>query len=70
MTFAAKAKTLKSDKEIHTHFCQGNMSDSYRMFLRLHEKGRKLISSIPALSTHGELQWLAPRVDWKKEMDV
>lgn len=70
MTFAAKAQTLKADKEIHLHFCEGTMTDSYRMFLRLREKGRRLISSIPALSTHGELQWLAPRVDWRKEMEL
>jgi len=66
MTFAAKAKILKRDKEIHLHFCSDTMSDSYRLFLRLKEHNRKLISSIPALSTHSELQWLAPLVDWNK----
>ena len=43
MTFAVRAKTLKQDKEIHYHFCEGTMTDSYRMFLRLREKGRKLM---------------------------
>jgi len=70
MTFAVKAKTLKQDKEIHLHFCQGTMTDSYRMFLQLREKGRKLISCLPAKATHGELQWLSPLVDWKKEIKL
>jgi hypothetical protein len=70
MTFAVKAKTLKQDKEIHLHFCQGTMTDSYRMFLQLREKGRKLISCLPAKATHGELQWLSPLVDWRKEIEL
>ena len=70
MTFAVRAKTLKQDKEIHYHFCEGTMTDSYRMFLRLREKGRKLISCLPAKATHGELQWLSPLVDWRKEIEL
>ena len=70
MTFAVRAKTLKQDKEIHYHFCESTMTDSYRMFLRLREKGRKLISCLPAKATHGELQWLSPLVDWRKEIEL
>ena len=28
---------------------------------------RKVVSCIPAVSTHGETEWLSPLIDWEKE---
>lgn len=66
MTFAAKVSTLLEDYEIHRHYCEGTMSDSFRMFLRLAKNSRKLVTPIPSWSTHGETQWLAPLIAWHK----
>lgn len=64
MTFGAKVKTLKMDFGIFKHFCNnGNPLDFY-IFSELN-KIRKIISSIPAVCTHGETKYLAPFVDWK-----
>jgi hypothetical protein len=30
-------------------------------------KNRKLISALPAVSTHGETQWLSPFINWENE---
>jgi len=31
--------------------------------------GRRLISCIPSVSTHGEIQWLAKFIDWQNEFN-
>jgi hypothetical protein len=32
-------------------------------------KGRRLVSCIPAVSTHGETQYLSKFIDWEKEFN-
>lgn len=65
MTFAAKLKTIREDVDIYRDFCHTGYPYDHDMFLALkHRKGRNLVSSIPGLSTHTELQWLSPLVDW------
>ena len=42
--------------------------DDFKMFLELNKKGRNVLSSIPAYSTHGESQWLSPLINWRKSV--
>jgi hypothetical protein len=34
----------------------------------INSRGRKLVSPLPSVSTHGENRWLAKFVDWEKEV--
>lgn len=63
MTFASKVRTLKEDYNIFKSECECY----FGIFLNLHKKNRTLVSCIPAVSTHGEVQWLSKFVDWYKE---
>lgn len=83
MTFATKVKTLKKDVFFHKLFTVGIKSMAliskkrfgykkipmdyplWRSLIKL--KGRKLISPIPAFSTHTELAWLAPKFQVKHD---
>ena len=68
MTFAAKVGTLKETEPIIRKWTTGTYPEDYRMFVELGEKGYSLISPIPSYSTHGELPWLAPLIDWEREI--
>jgi hypothetical protein len=52
MTFAAKAKTLKTDQEIIRRYCNTPTPLDYSMFRSLAAQGRTLITPIPGRSTH------------------
>jgi hypothetical protein len=65
MTFAAMASTLKRDEVILRKWTTGNHPNDFNMFLELSQRGRTLVSSIPATSTHGETKWLSPMVNWE-----
>jgi hypothetical protein len=68
MTFATTVKTLKNDVDVYKKYCGQNIPNDFRMFVELIEgRKRKLVSSIPAVSTHGETAWLAKFVDWENE---
>jgi hypothetical protein len=61
MTFATKLKTLKEDYTIIIN----NPAD-FKMFCTLRsQKHRNIVSCIPSVSTHGEIDWLAKFVDWE-----
>ena len=64
MTFAAKVSTLKRDESILRKWTNGTHPNDFEMFKELNTQ-RKLISSIPAYSTHGESQWLSPIINWE-----
>ena len=65
MTFATRVKTLKEDVDVYHTFCQANIPEDFQMWVTLCQRGRrKLISCIPAVSTHCETRWLAPLVQW------
>lgn len=66
MTFAAKVKTLREDEETLRKWTASTHPNDFKMFLDLHSKGRKLVSSIPGLSTHGETKFLSPLVKWER----
>jgi hypothetical protein len=67
MTFASKVSTLLEDKEI---FYKGLIDDypkDFHIFCMLRDiKNRSLISPIPGYSTHGEVKYQAPLIDWSK----
>lgn len=69
MTFATTVRILKEDYSIYEEFCQYNIPSDFQMFIKLRQKGRKLISCIPAVSTHCEPEWLSPLIDWGKTLD-
>lgn len=66
MTFAAKVKTLKEDEGILRQWTAGEHPHDFQMFGELQKKGRRLVSSIPGYSTHGETRWLTPLTNWEK----
>ena len=69
MTFATTVKTVKADLEAYKKFCGGRHPHDFELFQYLlnHNK-RKLVSSIPAVSTHGETAWLSRLIDWEREV--
>ena len=55
-------RILEEDFELNTT----NNSDFGRFEVLRKEKKRNVLSPIPSLATHCEVEWLAPIVDWEK----
>ena len=66
MTFATTLKILKEDYDLFENCCGGKDPGDFGLFCNLHKKNRKLVSSIPSVSTHGEVEWMAKLIDWEK----
>jgi hypothetical protein len=65
MTFASRVKTIKEDLDCYTTRCGGKDPGDFGIFCELIQKrGRRLVSCIPAVATHGENAWLSPFVNW------
>lgn len=70
MTFATKVGTIKNDYNIFKQYCSTIHPYDFQIFCDLYKiKGRRLISCIPSVSTHGEIQWLAKFIDWENEFN-
>jgi hypothetical protein len=69
MTFASTVKFLKQDYNIFKIHCSTDYPYDFNIFCDLYKKGRRLVSCIPAVSTHGETQWLSKFIDWEKEFN-
>jgi len=69
MTFASKVKTLKEDLLIFRKYCLTKSVFDFPIFSDLRKKGRKLASCIPAVSTHGETEWLSKFIDWENQIN-
>lgn len=69
MTFAAKVGTLRQDQAILRHWCSGAHPRDHEMFLQLRAAGRLLITPLPSFATHGELQHLAPFINWQSYIE-
>ena len=67
MTFATRVKTMKQDFEIYKKYCVGysHPLDFYMWCEIISQSNKKLISAIPAVSTHGETKWLSPLINWE-----
>jgi hypothetical protein len=68
MTFASSVKALKEDEEVLRKWTKDTHPHDFQMFMELKQIGRRLVSSIPGYSTHGETEWLSPLTDWQKQL--
>jgi glycosyltransferase involved in cell wall biosynthesis len=68
MTFATYVKTLREDYEILVKYLQQKIPEDFQLFCELlfHRK-RKLVTPLPGRSTHGQLPWICPLVEWHKQ---
>ena len=66
MTFASTVNTLRKDEEILRIRTCNDHPDDFNMFADLADLGRSLVSPIPGFCTHGQSDFLSPRVDWEK----
>mgnify|MGYP000225652381 CR=1 FL=1 len=66
MTFAAKIKTLKADQDVwKRHTSNGNHPNDFGAFIELRGIGRSVITPIPGMSTHTELNYLTPLISYQ-----
>lgn len=66
-TFAVRFGTLLEDLSTHRRFSRNrSISADHAKFCCLNRKGRLLISPIPGWSTHCELEYASPCVDWER----
>lgn len=66
-TYAAKWSTLKKHWDTHVKYClpeQTHDGYDHTKFLDLWNQGSNLISCIPGYSTHCELPFLSPTINW------
>jgi hypothetical protein len=70
MTFATRVNTIKADYFVFNKNCINNNPNDFGIFCELiQHKNRKLVSCIPAVSTHGEVAYLSKFIDWDKEFN-
>ncbi len=86
MTFSSKVSILKKDSYIFRLFTVGIIKKGrpflkifqerrfpadYRIFSILTKfKSRMLICPLPGFSTHGEVNYLSPLVNWEQFIDI
>ena len=68
MTFSSRVKTLKQDEDVLRKWTNETHPHDFNMFIELKQRGRRLASSIPGYSTHGETPWLTPLTNWKEQL--
>jgi hypothetical protein len=66
MTFATTVRTLKEDYDIFNVHTQEDCPTDFNLFCDLRHAGRRLVSSVPGLSTHVEIDNLSPIIRWEK----
>ena len=71
MTFATRVKTIKEDYDVFNKYCLRGIPQDFPLFCELvQHRRKKLISCIPAVSTHGEKYYLAKFIDWDNEYNI
>jgi hypothetical protein len=68
MTFASKVSTLKSVEKQLREYTIGTHPYDFEMFTELRNMKCSLLTPIPSYSTHGETEYLAPFVNWEKQL--
>lgn len=66
MTFAARVGCLRRHEHILRKWTSGRYPHDFEMFNELLCNGVRLLSPMPSASTHGEVAFLAPLVDWSR----
>ena len=67
MTFATRVHIVRDYYEQFKDACNGICPNDFGLFcILIQQKNKKLVSSIPAVSTHGENQWMSKFIDWEK----
>lgn len=70
LSFLTKVETLREDYDIWKKWCFNDPTQTYpndyQCFRELIDiKGRSLITPIPGISTHSEIPWLSPLINWE-----
>lgn len=64
-TYAMRYEMLKDHLFVHQEFSKGRkISSDHDKFIKLGQMGATLISSIPGWSTHVEVEYASPCIDW------
>jgi hypothetical protein len=67
MTFAVNGDVIKKDKDIWEKYLLTSYPRDYEACCELVQiYNRSIVSCIPGKSTHSEIPWLTPLVDWAK----
>lgn len=61
-SFIINKKILDEDYDVHVNY----YGDHHKFIWLGEKKSRLIITPIPSLSTHCEVEWLAPIIDWGK----
>jgi hypothetical protein len=69
MTFATLAGQIKIDKDIFLKWTKSKHPYDEEIFNDLAFIGRTLVSPIPSLSTHGDIDFLAPLTNWNNSSE-
>ncbi len=70
MTFSASVRTLRKDKSVFLRWTATRHPFDFQIFYELCKfRNRKLLSSIPGYSTHGETMYLSPLTDWGESIN-
>lgn len=64
MTFASSVNILREDFNIFDKNTNCNVSKDFQTFIDLRNKGRSLATPIPGYSTHCEIMWATPLINW------
>ena len=71
-TYAMLFSTLKKHYEHHVKFCDlsiGGWTRDHDKFLYLWSIGSNLVTSIPGWSTHCEIEYMSPAINWEFEFN-
>ena len=66
MSFATSVANLRQHRDLLETYSQGSITDSFGLFCALaqYPLSTHVLSAVPGMSTHCELQWLSPMTDW------
>jgi len=67
-TYACKVSTLRKHMNIHKEYCDldKGFTRDHDKFVRLWQEGSNLISPVPGYSTHVEVEYMSPVIDWEQ----